>query len=194
MIILLLSIAALLLPACNRERPEQTPEPSTPDTAAATGPDTITTPAPPDTPVTTGAPAPVPSGQMPVTGTGPAQGWKRAELLDGVQQFITAIDSGDQAKFWSSLSRRSMGWIDKGELGPKQEIWTAARETLGDIKSRRITVLGGTADSVALQIDGMRMIDGARQSDPVIIELLREEGEWKVMYPGLLYPQHHLLK
>ncbi len=192
MIILLLAIAPLLLPACNRERPEQTPGPA--DTPAVAMPDTIAAPAATDTPVTTGTPLPVPSGQTPLPAPGPTRGWKRAELLEGVQTFITAIDSGDQAKFWSSLSRRSMGWIDKGELGPKQEIWTAARETLGDIRDRRITVLGGTADSVALQIDGMRMIDGVRQSDPIIIELLREESQWKVMYPGLLYPQHHLLK
>jgi hypothetical protein len=156
--------------------------------------------------VDSAAPAPIDSattggavtGGTPGTPTpgaqGSSQGWKRSELVQGVQAFITAIDSNDQAKFWRSLSRRSMGWIEKGELGSKQEIWSAARETLGDIRDRHITVIGGSPDSVALQVDGLRMIDGARQSDPIIIDLLREGSEWKVMYPGLMYPQHHLMK
>jgi hypothetical protein len=109
-----------------------------------------------------------------------------------VQRFITAIDSSDSDLFWRSLSERSMVQIDRGQLGSRDDIWSSAQQTLGDIENRRITVIGGRTDSVALRIDGMRLIDSVRENDPIIIHLLREQGDWKVMYPGLLYPQHHL--
>lgn len=124
--------------------------------------------------------------------TGPA--WNRAELVSGVQQFVTAIDSNNQTAFWHSLSRRSLRLIDGGQLASHDQIWKDARETLSDIRERRITVIGGSRDSVALQIDGKRLIDGERESDPIIIQLLREQNQWKVVYPGLLYPEHDLRK
>jgi hypothetical protein len=126
--------------------------------------------------------------------SGSTQGWKRTELVQGVQRFITAIDSGGRDMFWSSLSERSTRQIDRGQLGPRDEIWNAARQTLGNIEKRRITVIGGSPDSVALRIDGLRLIDSIRQEDPIIIHVLHEKGDWKVMYPGLLYPMHHLRK
>ncbi len=84
--------------------------------------------------------------------------------------------------------------IDQGRLGSRDKIWAAARTTLGDIEERKITVIGGSRDSVALRIDGRRLIDGRREDDPIIIHLLREGSAWKVMYPGLLYPEHDLRK
>ncbi len=134
-----------------------------------------------------------------VPGPGPGatestSGWKRTELVQGMQRFITAIDSGDREMFWSALSERSLSRIGKGQLGTREEIWTAARQTLGDIEDRRITVIGGSHDSVALRIDGRRLIDSMREEDPIIVHLLREHNIWKVMYPGLLYPMHHLRK
>lgn len=122
------------------------------------------------------------------SGIGP--GWNRAELVQGVQGFVSAIDSNNQTQFWSSLSARSMELIDRSKLASREEVWKAARETLADIENRRITVVGGNRDSVSLKIEGLRMIDGVREEDPIIIHLLREKGAWKVMYPGLLYPLH----
>ncbi|HVZ39383.1 MAG TPA: hypothetical protein VHI13_08910 [Candidatus Kapabacteria bacterium] len=144
---------------------------------------------------TTSAPATGANGiavATPHAETGPA--WNRAELVSGVQQFVTAIDSNNQTAFWHSLSRRSIRLIDGGHLASHDQIWKDARETLSDIRERRITVIGGSRDSVALQIDGKRLIDGERESDPIIIQLLREQNQWKVVYPGLLYPEHDLRK
>ncbi|MBS1911675.1 MAG: hypothetical protein JST22_06800 [Bacteroidetes bacterium] len=171
------------------------------DTGAATTPGTVTSHS--DTPAagiggradTASAPANGTNGiaaSTPHAQTGPA--WNRAELVNGVQQFVTAIDSNNQAAFWLSLSRRSLRLIDGGHLASRDQIWKDARETLSDIRDRHITVIGGSRDSVALQIDGKRLIDGERESDPIIIQLLREQNQWKVVYPGLLYPEHDLRK
>lgn len=121
-------------------------------------------------------------------------GWNRAELVEGTRAFVDAIDSGREQQFWGSLSKRSARMIDQGRLGTRDRIWAAARATLGDIEERKITVIGGSRDSVALRIDGRRMIDGRREDDPIIIHLLREGRGWKIMYPGLLYPEHDLRK
>jgi hypothetical protein len=189
---------ALLLAAstgsgCRSNRPEQPPQ-ATPAPAATQSP----APSPSDTIVhidtsaastppaqTTGEPASPGAGHI-------APAWNRAELVNGVQEFVTAIDSNNEERFWSSLSSRSLKWIDQGKLASRDEVWKAARQTLADIENRRITVIGGSRDSVALEIEGMRMIDGSRENDPIIIHLLREKGAWRVMYPGLLYPMHHL--
>lgn len=121
-------------------------------------------------------------------------GWNRAELVEGTRAFVDAIDSGHEEQFWGSLSKRSTRLIDQGKLGSRDKIWAAARTTLGDIEERKITVIGGSRDSVALRVDGRRMIDGQREDDPIIIHLLREGRDWKIMYPGLLYPEHDLRK
>lgn len=120
--------------------------------------------------------------------------WNRTELVEGVQRFITAIDSNNRELFWSSLSKRSLNMADRAGIATRDEIWSTARQTLADIENRRITVIGGRADSVALRIDGLRLIDSVRENDPIIIHLLREQDTWKVMYPGLLYPGHHMRK
>ncbi|MEO8272299.1 MAG: hypothetical protein ABI557_21505, partial [Aureliella sp.] len=72
------------------------------------------------------------------------------------------------------------------------DIWKGALETLGNIDNRRVRVIGGTRDSAALLIEGLRLIDSERVDDPIVVQLLREDGHWKVMYPGLLYPKHYL--
>ncbi len=185
---------SLALSACGGNRPAEEPGGGSADTATVPSP----APALPDTGTAAtdtlgGATVPDGSGPGPgAPGTGP--GWNRTELVQGMQRFITAIDSGDREKFWNSLSERSLRQIEKGGAGSRDEIWSTARQTLGDIQNRRITVIGGTSDSVALLIDGLRMIDSSRQSDPVIVHLLHERDDWKVMYPGLLYPTHHLRK
>lgn len=189
------ALLSLALQACGGNRPGEEPRGTTADTAT---PPSAAPAAPPDTGTfmsdtlggTTAPNAPGPGPGAP--GSGP--GWNRTELVQGMQRFITAIDSGDREKFWNSLSERSLRQIEKGEFGPRDQIWSTVRQTLGDIQNRRITVIGGTSDSVALQIDGLRMIDSSRQNDPVIVHLLHERGDWKVMYPGLLYPMHHLRK
>jgi hypothetical protein len=111
-------------------------------------------------------------------------------VVADVGRFIAVIDSGNQDRFWEMLSARSIGQIDRGELAARDTIWSAARATLGDIRNRHISVLGGSPDSVALLIEGLRLIDSQRVADPVIVHLLRENGRWKIMYPGLIYPQH----
>lgn len=183
-----------LLGACRSDQPAPEPAADAAQQSATTTPGDSTA----------GMSAAIPPGdsagqEMTIIAPGPGepgstQGWQRAELVQGVQRFITAIDSNDSEMFWQSLSQRSLAMADRGGLATRDEIWTAARQTLGNIERRRITVIGGRADSVALRIDGLRMIDSMRVDDPVIVHLLREQGDWKVMYPGLLYPQHHLRK
>ncbi|MDB5034605.1 MAG: hypothetical protein JWQ98_1846 [Chlorobi bacterium] len=189
-------IAAALLPACRAKGPD-VPATFHRDTAA---PVTQSTPLP-DSGITSPAPgsgidtSAAVTGETPGTapaGAGLSPGWKRAELVEGVRSFVGAIDSGNERQFWGSLSGRSRSMVDGGGLGPRSEIWENAKATLADIRNRKITVVGGTADSVALRIDGERLVDGVRENDPVIIGLLREKGDWKVMYPGLMYPEHHL--
>jgi len=192
---ILLALAfAVAINACRLEKPG--PEPVADDTASqppATPADTSASPMGTGEPFDTSASGTTigTPGSGAVTGEG-SQGWNRAELIQGVQHFIAAIDSTDSEMFWHSLSERSLTQIDRGHLGSRDEVWTTARQTLGDIENRRITVIGGRTDSVALRIDGLRLIDSVRENDPIIIHLLRERGGWKVMYPGLLYPQHHL--
>lgn len=187
-------LLSLALSACGGNRPGEEPRGGAADTATVPSPPA----AAPDTGTATTdtlSGTTVPDGPGPGPGaTGAGPGWNRTELVQGMQRFITAIDSGDREMFWNSLSERSLRQIQKEGAGSRDEVWSTARQTLGDIQNRRITVIGGTADSVALLIDGLRMIDSSRQNDPVIVHLLHERGDWKVMYPGLLYPAHHLRK
>lgn len=197
--LLLSSLALTSLAAGCRTDVREEPPPAT-DTLQAPAAETPAAPSTPDTSsltdTATGGVSIDTGGTRPTTGDArPASngpGWNRAELVKGVQGFVTAIDSNNQSQFWGSLSARSMEMVDRSRLTTREEVWKAARETLGDIENRRITVIGGSRDSVSLRIEGLRMIDGVREDDPVIIHLLREGGAWKVMYPGLLYPQHHL--
>jgi hypothetical protein len=118
----------------------------------------------------------------------------RAQLIRGAGQFIRVIDSGNQDAFWGMLAERSHNLIERDRLTTADDVWKTARQTLGDIQDRRISVIGGTRDSASLLVEGLRLIDSERVADPVIVHMLREGGAWKVMYPGLLYPQHHLRK
>jgi hypothetical protein len=192
-----LALAAVVLSGCRPDRPEQSPATERPATQPAqVRTDTATAAAAHDTVATADTFALEQPGVSPgPAGNGRARrapAWNRSELVKGVQGFVTAIDSNNQELFWGSLSRRSIGMIDGGKLAPRADVWNAARQTLGDIQNRRITVVGGSRDSVALKIEGLRLVDGVREDDPVIIHLLHEGTEWKVMYPGLLYPGHHL--
>jgi hypothetical protein len=92
------------------------------------------------------------------------------------------------------LAERSHNLIERDRLTTADDVWKTARQTLGDIQNRRITFIGGTRDSASLLVEGLRLVDSERVADPVIVHMLREGGAWKVMYPGLLYPQHHLLR
>jgi hypothetical protein len=184
--ILVSIILSLLLTACRQKGPEPSPARDT----VARSAETTSVHAPLDTQAAT---TPIDTLPHAVTGAAPQLTRQtRAELVSDVGRFIAVIDSGDQETFWKMLAQRSRRQIDRGELAPKEEVWSAARQTLGDIQSRRISIIGGTQDSVALLVEGLRNIDSERIADPVIIHLLREDGSWKVMYPGLLYPMHHL--
>ncbi len=108
--------------------------------------------------------------------------------------FVSAIDSGNQAAFWRSISSRSLALVERERLATREQVWRAAQASLADIQNRRITVVGGSRDSVALRIDGLRLVDGAREDDPILIHMRREAGAWKVDYPGLQYPMHDLRK
>lgn len=165
---------------------------SPPQAGAQAGSQIDTTSAAPQTGMQSGAQTSGGDEHHAAAQTGPA--WNRAELVTGVQSFVTAIDSNNQKAFWGSLSARSLRMIDHDRLASRDQIWKDARETLSDIQNRRITVIGGSRDSVALRIDGKRLIEGERENDPIIIQLLREQRQWKVVYPGLLYPEHDLRK
>jgi len=123
----------------------------------------------------------------------PAPGaWKRSELVAGVAIFMNAIANDDRPSFFASLSHRTKLLMSSDSSITEQRVWDAARTTLGRIENRRITVVGGSADSVALRIDGTRTVDDVQTSEPVLVDLLREGTTWKVSYPGLHYPEGHL--
>lgn len=193
MIAMLAVAAPFLGSACRTDAPET----ARPIDSSTQAPSSSLTP---DTMATVDSAILVDTGTVGITGAPPApggvdHGWKRSELVAGVRSFINAIDSNDQELFWRSIATRSIQQIERGQLGAsREEVWTAARQTLGDIQDRRITVIGGSRDSVALQIDGLRLIDSVRTNSPIIVHLLLEKNVWKVMYPGLLYPKNHLLK
>lgn len=119
------------------------------------------------------------------------QGWKRDDLVRDVSTFLNAIERNDSAVFISSLSRRTRRMIAADSSITEGRIWEGARNTIGTIEDRQITLIGGRNDSVALRIEGKRTVDGVVTTDPVEIDLLREGGKWKVAYPGLHYPMSH---
>lgn len=92
------------------------------------------------------------------------------------------------------ISDRSLRDVGTESGGTREQIWDAARETLTKIDRPTIRFIGGTNDSVSLIVSRTtyEKIDSVRTDtleDPVIIHFLREEGAWKAIYPGLLYPE-----
>lgn len=128
------------------------------------------------------------------TSTTTDQGWRREDLVRDVSTFLNAIEQNDSAAFMASLSRRTRAMIEFDSSITAARIWNGARNTIGAIKGRKITLLGGRLDSVALRIEGTRIVDGVATGDPVEIDLLRERGQWRVAYPGLHYPQGHMIR
>lgn len=119
-------------------------------------------------------------------------GWRREDLVRDVSTFLDAIERNDSAAFISSLSRRTRAMIAADSSITEGRVWEGARNTIGTIRNRKVTLLGGRNDSVALRIEGKRSVDGVETTDPVDIDLLREGGKWRVAYPGLHYPTGHL--
>lgn len=135
-------------------------------------------------------------------GTGPSTGpsgnnrttspaWNRSELVRDLRAFLVAIEENDRTAFIQSLSQQTSDWIASDPSVTMDRVWEGARNTLGAIAERRITVVGGSGDSVAIRIDGVRTVDGEVTRDPVIVDLFRERNGWKVSYPGLHYPMEH---
>lgn len=187
----LLVLLCALVASCRDETPQKDPKGD-----SAVGPSSTETTPTPDTATTSGdtAVAGVPEAEGPhaITSSTGAPAWSKRELVDGVGRFMRSIDSNDRSAFFASLSSRSKAMMASDRTITEDRLWEGARATLGDIQNRRIEVVGGSRDSVALEITGKRMVDGQRVDDPVVIQLLRESGSWKVMYPGLLYPGHIL--
>jgi hypothetical protein len=119
-----------------------------------------------------------------------APAWTDREVIGNVNQFLGTIEHKDRAAFMAMLSDRSLHQLN--DFHATEEIWGIATDALGDIRHRQISVIGGTRDSVALMIRGERTVEGEETDDPIVMNLLRENGSWKVMYPGLLYPNNHL--
>lgn len=117
--------------------------------------------------------------------------WSRSELARDLRTFLVAIEENDRTAFIQSLSQQTSDWIASDPSVTMDRVWEGARNTLGAIAERRITVVGGSGDSVAIRIDGVRTVDGEVTRDPVIVDLLRERNVWKVSYPGLHYPMEH---
>ncbi len=169
---------ALTLVSCRNDSVEQTPRlaPRGATEAPAAAPAT-----PGDSGVTGAPVAGVPQS---------APRWTEREVVGQVEGFLSTIKRGDRDAFMSKLSRRSKGVLS--DLHATDEVWGVAVDAFDDIGHRKISVIGGSADSVATLISGERTVEGEETSDPVIMSLLREDGDWKVMYPGLLYPSNHL--
>ena len=180
-ILSIVAITASLLPGCRAERAPEHPrtgnEPAAPPAAAA------------DTGSYQGGTSPLAAdtGAGAVTGGAPPRLWSGPELTGRVRQFLAAIDRGDEDSFRGMLSSRSQSHIT--EFGAQREIWSVANESLGDIDDLQVRVLGGNRDSVALLMQGERMVEGDTTDEALIISLLREGGEWKIMYPGLQHPR-----
>lgn len=164
----------LAVSACRSERPEHPAETVRHDSASAIGsPSTH-----PDS-IVTGVRPPVPP---------PA--WTAPEMVGHVEQFLSTIHKGDRTTFAAMLSERSRKTLS--DLHASDEIWGIATDALGSIQHQQISVIGGSRDSVALLIRGERKVEGEETNDPIVMSLLHEEGAWKVMYPGLQYPNNHL--
>ena len=123
----------------------------------------------------------------------------RVALVDSVRAFMSAVESGRKDRFWEMLSARSMEAAGTESGGTREEIWDAARETLGGLGHTQIRFIGGTADSVSLIVSRTtyQRVDSLETDtleDPVIIHFLRERGAWKAIYPGLLYPERERRK
>jgi hypothetical protein len=129
----------------------------------------------------------------------PAPASVQTALVDSVRMFVDAVASNRSERFWEMLSARSREAVGTQSGGTREQVWDAARETLGSLKSPSVRFVGGTVDSVSLMIGrkSTEVIDSLNNEvetfdDPVIIHFLRENGRWKAIYPGLLYPERDL--
>jgi hypothetical protein len=128
----------------------------------------------------------------PVVATAPAT---RVALVDSARKVMAAVATGRKDRFWEMLSTRSLEAVGTESGGTRDEIWDAARETLGGLDHPRVKFIGGTTDSVSLIISRTSYVkvdslETDTIEDPVIIHFLRERGTWKAIYPGLIYPEH----
>jgi hypothetical protein len=128
----------------------------------------------------TAEPAPS-SGRGPTPGGAVPQS-EQSAATNALNGFFATIDAGNEAQFRSSLAGRSVELLRS--LRAEDEIWPIAREALGALEARRMTVLGGRADSVALLVTGQRREADSTVTEQFVLSLLRENEAWKVMYPG----------
>lgn len=154
-------------------------------------PDTAT-PAPavsptPESPLDTGrahaAPA-APRGywsESPSTGAS-APPTEREQVTGALGDFFTTISSGTEAELKGRLSARSLELLRS--MNAESEVWPIAREALGSIRDRRLQFIGGTPDSAALLVTGVRAFNDTLLPAAIILSVLREDGVWKIMYPG----------
>jgi hypothetical protein len=188
---------SLLLSSCRPDAAEAPHEPAAGGVRDSVPPPAVdTTTVSADSAAVTG-----PADERPVVGTSrraaliPAR--IRRELVDSVSRFIGSIDGGDETRFWGMIAERSRRFVGTPSGGTREEIWKAAQETLGNLGRPAIRFVGGTRDSVSLLVSRIsyQRVDSLTTDtldDPVIIHFVREDGGWKAIYPGLLYPEHAL--
>jgi hypothetical protein len=178
----------LLLPSCRDEAPQSAPR----DTTAARP-----TPASPESTVRLDSAAHGASDTASRAGASrwtapptPAVQREQAAVLDAVNRFFGTIDAGDAERFRGMLSARSLDVLASMEA--EKAALPIAREALGSIRDRRLRFLGGTADSVALLLSGNRTEADSVVREDLIVSLLRENGTWKIMYPGVQHLDEHV--
>jgi hypothetical protein len=177
-------LLALLLPiglfigvgGCRAEAPERPPQ------RPAEGPSPTVT-------VDTSGPSFADSA---VTGVQAPDHGQRERIDRTARTFLSAIETGDERTFGHMLSMRSRNFIK--DIDATREIFAVAQDALGSVRGRSLTLLGGTPDSVALLLRGRRVDVADTAEEELILILLREKDEWKLMYPGLLRPRSHLLR
>jgi hypothetical protein len=183
-----LLLLVLVIDGCRRERPEQVPRPDSTSTSSADPAPSATTPL--DTPRAQAPPSAAPSYWTGGTqAPEPTVEKDRREVLSTLDGFFTTISGGSEREFRSRLSTRSIEFLKTYD--PDGSVWAIAKEALGTLGNRRTEFLGGRPDSAAVLVSGARAGGDTAMPGAIILSVLRENGEWKVMYPGAQpYDEH----
>jgi hypothetical protein len=180
-------IATFALAACTADAPEGAPPR---DTSSHLSKDTESVRMPGAVPGDSVADRPTSVWTTP--SSDPSLSRDRQEVLETMQSFFESIERGNEAQFHRMLSARSAKYLE--ELQAQGEIWDVARQSIGAIDNRKVSIVGGTRDSVALLVrDSTKGEPDSTSTDRIIITL-REGGRWKIMYPGAINPNEHLIR
>jgi hypothetical protein len=115
---------------------------------------------------------------------------EKREVLATLGTFFTTVETGSEEQFKRQLAARSLELLKAYDA--ESSVWPIAKEALGSLGNRRIRFLGGVPDSAALLVSGERTTGDTALPGAIVLSVLRENGEWKVMYPGAQPYEEHV--